>query len=434
MVAQNNRFISVREFQPIFAATVIDGVEVTKQDIEALRLELEQPQSDVMPFLKPIRNGVQVMNYVGVLQTQSGLTIEILPKLYNQSGEAGDKKELRQLFLTMLKTVRRLNGKTFNMTHLDVSKTNLLEVFISMFLSESDAVIKRGLKSDYVNVERNEKFLKGKLLVTQHIRKNNINQAYFYNAFDEYLIDIIENQLLKTTLEFLLKKSKDARNNRLIKEQLVHLNCVSTVSNPEQAFQKVKLGRTYGHYTQALEWCQLFLSGKSLTSFRGSTQAFAILFPMEKLFESYVATLVTQYLPEATVSSQDKAYALFDKTAETKASYHLRPDLVVRYKDKAQGTIIADTKWKILNEKGPSQADAYQMYAYHTRYCHKGEHVKKVVLIYPYTTAYQPNEFRSLIGESTELGARIQVRFIDLFSDNMAEQIIEMFNLNESLN
>ena len=428
MIVQNNRFISVREFQPIFADTVIDGVEVTRQDIQALRLEVEQPQSEVIPFLKPIRNGVQVMNYVGVLQTQSGLTIEILPKIYSQSGESCDKKELRQLFLTMLKTVRRLNGKTFNMTHLDVSKTNLLEVFISMFLSESDAVIKRGLKSDYVNVERNEKFLKGKLLVTQHLRKNNINQAYFYNAFDEYLTDTIENQLLKTTLEFLLKKSKDARNNRLIKEQLLHFDFVSIVPNPKQDFQKVQLGRTYGYYMQALEWCQIFLGGKSFTSFRGKAQGFAILFPMEKLFESYVATLVKQYLPEAAVSSQDKAYALFDKTAETNSGYNLRPDLVVRYEDKAQGTIIADTKWKILNEKGPSQADAYQMYAYYTRYCHKGEQVKKVVLIYPYTSVYQPEEFRSLIGESAELGAKIQVRFIDLFSDDMAEQIIKLFD------
>ena len=39
-------------------------------------------------------------------------------------------------------------------------------------------------------------------------------------------------------------------------------------------------------------WCRIFLKGKSFTSFAGSDVAYALLFPMETLFESYIACLI----------------------------------------------------------------------------------------------------------------------------------------------
>ena len=360
-----------------------------------------------------------------MLQTKSGLTIEILPKIAGRTEEATDSR-IRQLFLEMLKTVRSINGKTFKLTNLNAKKNNLLEVFISMFLTESDMIIKRGLKSSYVTVQSNEKFLKGKLLMTQHLRKNSVNQSYFYNEYDEFLTNSAENQLVKTTLEYLLQNSRDNNNLRIIREQLVYFEFVDLTNAPEQTFQKVSIGRNYKYYAQTLDWCRIFLSRKSFTSFRGSSLAFAILFPMEEIFEAYIAHKLKKSLPDANVSAQDKKYSLFDRTNETKAGYRLRPDLVVRYEN--DQTTIADTKWKVLDSSGPSQADLYQMYAYYTRYRHKSENVDKVVLIYPYSTSYSENEFRSTQSSSEELGAKIQVRFVDLLSGDLDEQLVSLFD------
>ncbi|ELB12331.1 McrC family protein [Enterococcus faecium] len=425
---EKNRTISIREFGRIYP----DGKRIFKKDIEELRAYIDEQnskdfsgQSDIEEFLKPIKKGVQANNYVGVLQTKSGLTIEILPKIAGRTEEATDSK-IRQLFLEMLKTVRSINGKTFKLTNLNAKKNNLLEVFISMFLTESDMIIKRGLKSSYVTVQSNEKFLKGKLLMTQHLRKNSVNQSYFYNEYDEFLTNSAENQLVKTTLEYLLQNSRDNNNLRIIREQLVYFEFVDLTNVPEQTFQKVSIGRNYKYYAQTLDWCRIFLSRKSFTSFRGSSLAFAILFPMEEIFEAYIAHKLKKSLPDANVSAQDKKYSLFDRTNETKAGYRLRPDLVVRYEN--DQTTIADTKWKVLDSSGPSQADLYQMYAYYTRYRHKSENVDKVVLIYPYSTSYSENEFRSTQSSSEELGAKIQVRFVDLLSGDLDEQLVSLFD------
>lgn len=421
-----NRTISIREFGRIYP----DGKHIFKRDIEELRAYIDEQnskdftgQSDIEEFLKPIKNGVQANNYVGVLQTKSGLTIEILPKIAGRTEEATDTR-VRQLFLEMLKAVRSINGKTFKLTNLNAKKNNLLEVFISMFLNESDMIIKRGLKSSYVTVQSNEKFLKGKLLMTQQLRRNIVNQSYFFNEYDEFMTNSAENQLIKTTLEYLLKNSRDNNNLRIIREQLVYFEFVDLTNSPEQTFQKVSIGRNYTYYEQTLNWCRIFLSRKSFTSFKGSSLAFAILFPMEEIFEAYIAHIMKKSIPDANVSAQDKKYSLFDRTNETKAGYRLRPDLVVRFEDNR--TTIADTKWKVLDSTGPSQTDLYQMYAYYTRYRHKSENVDKVVLIYPYSSSYSENEFRSTQYSSEELGAKIQVRFVDLLSGDIGKQLVNI--------
>ena len=419
-----NRTISIREFGRIYP----DSKHIFKRDIEELRAYIDEQnskdftgQSDIEEFLKPIKNGVQANNYVGVLQTKSGLTIEILPKIAGRTEEATDTR-VRQLFLEMLKAVRSINGKTFKLTNLNAKKNNLLEVFISMFLNESNMIIKRGLKSSYVTVQSNEKFLKGKLLMTQQLRKNIVNQSYFFNEYDEFMTNSAENQLIKTTLEYLLKNSRDNNNLRIIREQLVYFEFVDLTNSPEQTFQKVSIGRNYTYYEQTLDWCRIFLSRKSFTSFKGSSLAFAVLFPMEEVFEAYIAYMMKKSIPDANVSAQDKKYSLFDRTNETKAGYRLRPDLVVRFEDNR--TTIADTKWKVLDSTGPSQTDLYQMYAYYTRYRHKSENVDKVVLIYPYSSSYSENEFRSTQFSSEELGAKIQVRFVDLLSGDIGKQLV----------
>ena len=421
-----NRTISIREFGRIYP----DGKHIFKRDIEELRAYIDEQnskdftgQSDIEEFLKPIKNGVQANNYVGVLQTKSGLTIEILPKIAGRTEEATDTR-VRQLFLEMLKAVRSINGKTFKLTNLNAKKNNLLEVFISMFLNESDMIIKRGLKSSYVTVQSNEKFLKGKLLMTQQLRRNIVNQSYFFNEYDEFMTNSAENQLIKTTLEYLLKNSRDNNNLRIIREQLVYFEFVDLTNSPEQTFQKVSIGRNYTYYEQTLNWCRIFLSRKSFTSFKGSSLAFAVLFPMEEIFEAYIAYMMKKSIPDANVSAQDKKYSLFDRTNETKAGYRLRPDLVVRFEDNR--TTIADTKWKVLDSTGPSQTDLYQMYAYYTRYRHKSENVDKVVLIYPYSSSYSENEFRSTQFSSEELGAKIQVRFVDLLSGDIGKQLVNI--------
>ncbi|UJF16603.1 McrC family protein [Jeotgalibaca sp. MA1X17-3] len=422
-----NRNITVKEYDRIYINQVYCGVSITKRDIEELREAIDEQntlQTEDTPlgnFLKPIRGGVQVNNYVGVLQTKSGLAIEILPKIYSK--EHHSTEEIQNLFWKMITTVKDIDGKVFQMSHLDVKKANLLEIFISMFLIEIDIVIKKGLKSSYITVQENKAYLKGKLLMKQQVQCNMVNASKFYSEFDEFLLDSPENIILRKCMEFILKVTQDRNNYKYARELFVHFDNISPTSQVDLLFKKVHLGRSHLYYKKVLAWSEIFLKGYSFTTFTGSSLAFAILFPMEKVFESYIVELIKSSLPEMNTSFQEQSLTLFDQNQGGQNTYRLRPDIVARSKN--HQVVIGDTKWKVLTAKGPVQSDLYQMYAYFTRYSQSGEDIKKVILIYPYSDAYQEGTFSSY--KEDELTARIEVRYINLFNPNLKQVIREMF-------
>jgi 5-methylcytosine-specific restriction enzyme subunit McrC len=152
--------------------------------------------------------------------------------------------------------------------------------------------------------------------------------------------------------------------------------------------------------------------GKSFTSFAGSEVAVALLFPMETVFESYIAALIKKELiPKGySVSVQDKKYHLFD---EPEKKFLMKPDIVVTRKTDGV-KFIMDTKWKVLSESkqnyGISQSDMYQMYAYQKKYSVQST-TKNVTLLYPQTDSVSRND----IEFSSEDGIIVRVRFVDLF-------------------
>lgn len=165
---------------------------------------------------------------------------------------------------------------------------------------------------------------------------------------------------------YLYKSSNSSKNKNDIKTLLNSFPEVDTSVDYDGDFSKIVSDRNTKDYANALMWSRVFLKGKSFTPFSGSAVSFALLFPMEALFESYIAAQLRKILKisEYSVLVQDKSYHLFD---EPNKKFLMKPDIVV--KDRlCDVTYIMDTKWKVLSETksnyGISQADMYQMYAY----------------------------------------------------------------------
>lgn len=327
-------------------------------------------------FLKPGRDKkgdfLQAQNHVGIIQTKSGDSLEILPKIHDNDN--GNNKEAvensKRILLRMLKTLKNHPFKNINIANLKSLNLPLLEIFISMFLDEVSKLIKIGIKSDYVKLEDNLKFLKGKLKISEQIRKNIVHKERFYVCYQEFSTDRAENRLIKSALEFLYKRSKSSKNQQLIREYLFIFDKISSSSDINADFSRLKLNRQTKHYEQALLWNKIFLQNKSFSPYRGSDVAFALLFDMNRLFESYVGNFIKKKLPSAILQHQGKYLT------EKPRGFSLKPDIFLRYKNQ---NYIADTKWKIVKSKDDiSQADLYQLYAYGKKY-----NCGKLYLIYP---------------------------------------------------
>ncbi|WP_318421109.1 McrC family protein [Photobacterium leiognathi] len=367
---------------------------IPKSDFDYLSNKVSQDeQSNLSNALKWQRKQgteiIQVQNYAGVIFVPSGQHVEVLPK----TGKASvSVEETRKIFLTMLRTLGDFKHIQWENVDIDSQKIPLLEVFIRQFLESVSHVVKRSLRSEYVTREDNLLFKKGKLSAPGQLRHNLVLKHRFYCEFDEYLKDRAENRLLKAALLKVGGYCKSHHNQKLTNELLFGFDSVPESKSFSNDLQRVRLTRGMDYYTSALEWTKLILNGLSPTSVKGGQNAPSLLFPMEQVFESFVASKLRQQLsPGCHLVTQSQSMNLVKHvTAErSMGKFNLRPDLIIEQDGKRK--VVLDTKWKLLNPVAPenkyglSQQDFYQMYAYGQKYLNgKGT----LILIYPATDCF----------------------------------------------
>lgn len=405
----------ITEYGSFITGKQVDGYVTlppsTFEQLENFILSNRNKETDALEIMglsakKGLGKVITAKNYVGVLMLNDGTSIEILPKIFSRT--AYSEGQVKKLIIEMLKTLKDSPYKSLLTTNVDVEKMDIFEVFMRMFIDEVFFIVKRGLKCSYETVTSNENFFKGKVIFSEHIKLNYAHKERAYVAFDEFNNNRPENKLIKSTLLYLYKQTKSIKNKADIKTLLTAFNEVAPSSDYAGDFSLFVPDRNMKDYSTALMWCRIFLMGKSFTSFTGSEVAFALLFPMETLFESYIAKQMQRMLGanDFRLTAQDRTYHLF--TLPNKR-FLMKPDIVVKRKsDKT--VFVCDTKWKLLtddkNNYGISQADMYQMYAYQKKYG-----AKNITLIYPLTERVTQTNIEYDSGD----GVLVRIRFVDLF-------------------
>ncbi len=428
-----NKLLEVREFDKIscnsdFQTEYKYLPESVFKDLEEFihAFTGDEEYADALEFLtigyrRNVGDIISVNNYVGLIQMQTGYQIQVLPKIDfgNASDEENTTPETKRVFLRMLRSMKDFPSKVFNDANLKMDRMNLYEIFINMYLREVRTLVKHGIKSTYLSREDNLNFYKGKLLVNEHIKRNSAHGERFYVRYDECQVNRAENRLIKATLLKLQGISGSAENQKEIRQLLIAFEMVTPSANYQKDFSKVVIDRNTKDYDMLIRWSKVFLLNKSFTTFSGSTNARALLFPMEKVFESYVAKQLKHAIADLDweLSTQDKGFYLFDSPRQ----FALRPDIVITREDGSR--IILDTKWKSLIDSprkncGISQADMYQMYAYSKKY-----ETPEIWLLYPLN-----NEMRGHpdIYFDSDDGVNVNVFFVDVA--NIEESLEELKN------
>lgn len=377
--------------------------------------------ADALDFMKigyrrNVGEVVTIKNYVGLIQLKNGFQIQVLPKIaFGEEDEENVKT--KKIFLKMLCSMKDFPCKVFNESSLNVAQMNLYELFINMYLQEVRQLVKRGIKLNYVEQEDNLRYYKGKLLVSENVRVNLAHKERFYVSYEEFHPNRAENRLVKATLAKLQRLTISAENSKEIRQLLTAFEMVDASVNYTKDFSQVVINRNTKDYEMLMQWSKVFLMNKSFTTFSGSTTSRALLFPMESIYESYVAQQMKKVMiPEGwTVSCQDRGHYLF---MEPRRQFAIRPDIVIK---KGERIVILDTKWKSLvnNEKnnyGISQADMYQMYAYSKKY-----NTSEIWLLYPVNDEmrnHKPIQFES--GD----GTTVNLYFVDV--DKIEDSLHEL--------
>ena len=430
---RSTRHIIAREYEYLtrFNRKQRGCYDLTNDEFNTLRefvLENSEGDSEVplelMRLCSPpgIGEAFQLRNYVGVIELANGLQIEILPKIDIASDQQVTD---RDIFLRMLSALGSdVSFKSLSESHVATAEMPLFEVFIGMFLEEAKRLVRMGLKSAYVEVCDERRFVRGKIDFARESRKNPVHAEYFNIVFDEFKQDRPENRLIKTTLLFLKGETRIANHVRDIMGLLSAFEDVGVSFNVDADFSRCITNRATKIYGTLISWCRVFLKGESFTMFKGNSVATALLFPMERIFEDYVGQCLR------LESIRRKALRRVELQAQTQWLFEgqkvrLRPDILCERHDGR--LVVLDTKWKYVN--GPRDltvSDMHQMYAYGQRYRAENETMQRVVLLYPWHKDVKPGLLESGRHVSKD-GVQVDMFFIDLA--NMDKSVDELLDL-----
>jgi len=360
---------------------------------------------------------LQVRHYVGMVQTSDGTQIEILPKI----SDSFTSEILRNIVFKMLREVGRIPYKSAQTANLHTADLPLLEIFIRDFLDNVQQLVKRGIRSDYVRQTDNLPFLKGKLLIGHQLKHNLIRSDRFYVEYDSFEPDRPENRLIKSTLQKVMRLSIDYNNQRLARELLFAFGDIPFSTDYRKDFQACSKDRGMHYYQDSLIWCKLILNDEAPIPQAGERSFRSLLFPMPRLFEDYVTSVFKRRLTGWKVDSQVRSQNLLSSHGTNKQLFQMRPDLLL---ENEVVKIIADTKWKLLNQSDESnkfsisQADLYQVFAYAKYYGSE-----RVILIYPKTETFN----NAISFDYIDQNCRLDLWPMDLENENNALNDFQAF-------
>jgi 5-methylcytosine-specific restriction enzyme subunit McrC len=331
------------------------------------------------------RRRLKLDNFVGVIQTPCGTVLEIVPKHHAEGGCLADARVLlRKLLLALLD----LPARDVGAASLQLFDAPLSEWVIGRFLDELDTLVSRGLRFEYQRVGEELPFLRGQLNLNQQLRQPPGREHRFHVQHEVYLPDRPENRLLKLALDRVRQGTRNAKHWRLAQELSFRLAEIPASRQVQQDFRAWGQDRLLAHYRPVKPWCELILNQHMPLAVAGEYLGISLLFPMEKLFERFVAQWLRGSLAAGVdVRTPARSQSLCEH--QQKPIFQLEPDILIE--DGSQRWVL-DTKWKLLeaskraDKYGLSQSDFYQLFAYGQKYLGG---TGRMALIYPLTETFQ---------------------------------------------
>ncbi len=330
------------------------------------------------------RHRLKLDNFVGVIQTPCGTVLEIVPKHHSEGGSLVDARALlRKLLMSFLD----LPARDVGAASLQLFDAPLSEWVMGRFLQELDTLVTRGLRFDYQRVDEELPFLRGQLNLNQQLRQPPGREHKFHVRHEAYLPDRPENRLLRLALDRVRQSTRNANHWRLAQELSFRLVEIPISRQVKQDFHAWGQDRLLAHYRPIKPWCELILNQHMPLALAGEYQGISLLFPMERLFERFVARWLRDTLATGVdVRTPARSQSLCEH--QQKPIFQLEPDILIS--DSGQHWVL-DTKWKLLeasnraNKYGLSQSDFYQLFAYGQKYL---SGTGRMALIYPLTKAF----------------------------------------------
>ena len=327
---------------------------------------------------------------VGVIAAP-GCSLEIFPKIDRLDATSVEgRRTVRERLVRMLDVALGLDIGDGAASAMARQAEGLLDILIRLFADKLLTEARWGLPRAYLQHEDDLSALRGRLDVVRQFTAHAVRPDRLACRFDALSSDIPLLQIMKTCVLALRRHARAPDTVRKLDELRFVFTDIADVSVAALPWHSVRINRTNRRWEALFGLARLFLKRDWQATHHDPSagQGITLLFPMNDLFEAYIAVLMRTGLRPAglTVETQGgRLFCLIEEGDQGRPRFQTRPDIIVRDRQSNAPIAIVDTKWKRLSptiqdgKHGVNQADVYQMIAYGQLYA-----CPDLLLLYPH--------------------------------------------------
>ncbi len=339
----------------------------------------ERADSRYQPFLKFDGDLIRARNYVGFIQTESDF-IEIYPKVFD--GKTKDKQLMLRHIFYWFSYCRKWRFP-FNQASLDIKEiASFPELIIHLIANQFLETVTQQPLMQYQELSESMLTPRGSINFGRYV-SNSLSRGNFHQIecdYEPFLFDNKVNRIIKYCARLLMDQTQHAENQTLLQEVIFVLDDVDDVYVTAHDVKSVQLNSFFVDYAMLMEMCGIVINKHLYSNHQYDMSQWCLLFPMEYIFEDFVAGFLEQHFSDQWKVKYQKS----DMTLVSKPEvFTMQHDIFLTSCDGSNRQIIVDTKYKVRQieedgKVGVSQSDLYQVVGYaYRRGC------TEVILIYP---------------------------------------------------
>lgn len=329
-----------------------------------------------------VNGDILIKNYIGTFSTDR-ISLQVLPKIYDFKiiDKSNEIKKSLDFIYRLLIWSNYFSFKTMNATISINDDSSLLEIIINIFINEFLSLYRKNIYREYIDIEKEEVFLKGKVLFQKSIDYKPSRLFKKYVQYDDLTENNKINQTIKATITKLLSFAKNIENKKLLRQGLKYLEDVDTIILDYSIFKNLNFNRINKPYKPIIDLAKMFFNKTQPGLAAGEQDLISFSVQLNMLYEYFIKSLLEKiYKYDLIVKYHNCDYLAKDSYNNNK--FRLEPDFSILNKE-FKTLMILDTKFKNpINSEGNlkiKSSDVYQMCAYAIKFL-----CKSIVLIYPY--------------------------------------------------
>ena len=201
--------------------------------------------------------------------------------------------------------------------------------------------IKQGLVKDYIDVKETTSSIRGKIEITESINSQSFLKRQLTCTYDEFSVNCYLNQILKSTMNLLLKSDISRRNKKKLKKLLMYFREVDLI-DLKSINWKIRFDRNNQNYRMLIGICYLTVKGLPQTTRKGDVKLMKFLDDqrMSRLYEKFILNYYKKEHPKINASASQIKWQLDDE--EDFMLPRMQSDIILEYEDKV---LIIDAKY-----------------------------------------------------------------------------------------